>query len=96
MEDVDLMREIVSMLIEDTAQQIQLLDTAIRGRDVSECMRLAHYSKGACANVGANSAAAVFKRIESEAGSGDFDACAGQFASLAAEIDLLRAEAEQI
>ena len=93
LDDPDLMREIVSMLIDDTSRQIQLLDSAIRERNQRQCMRLAHYSKGACANVGAKSAAALFKRIEGNASSGDFAGCGGALATLAHEIDLLRAEA---
>jgi HPt (histidine-containing phosphotransfer) domain-containing protein len=94
--DPDLMREIVAMLIDDTSRQMQLLDAAIRERDAPQCMRLAHYSKGACANVGANSAAALFKRIEGGASSGDFAGCGSAFAALSQEIALLRAAAVNI
>ena len=92
LDDPDLMREIVSMLIDDTSRQMHLLDSAIRERDVPQCLRLAHYSKGACANVGASAAAALFKRMEGNALSGNFDGCANEFAALAHEIDRLRSE----
>jgi len=52
------------------------LESAIREEDTQKCMRLAHYSKGACANVGANAAAAVLKRIEREAASHEFPSAA--------------------
>jgi len=93
LDDTDLMREIVSMLIDDTSRQMHLLDAAIREQNAPQCQRLAHYSKGACANVGANSAAALFKGIESMASSGDFEGCAGELAAIANEIEQLRAEA---
>ena len=93
LDDPELMREIVSMLIDDTSRQIQQLDSAIRGHDGPECKRLAHYSKGACANVGANAVAALFKRIEANASSGDFTGCGDAFTILKREIELLRAEA---
>jgi HPt (histidine-containing phosphotransfer) domain-containing protein len=91
--DEDLMREILSALIDDTSRQIPLLDSAIREEDSLKCMRLAHYSKGACANVGANAAAALLKHIEHEAGRGEFTECGTSLAALSHEIDRLRDEA---
>jgi len=92
MDDEQLMREIVAALVDDTAQQLQLLDAAIRGRDAANCRRLAHYSKGACANVGAKRAAALFKQIERDAATGDFQHCGATAEALAREIELLRQE----
>ncbi|MBV8907122.1 MAG: Hpt domain-containing protein, partial [Acidobacteriia bacterium] len=60
-DDEALMREIVDALIDDTRRQMLLLDAAIREQDATRCVRLAHYSKGACANVGARSAATILK-----------------------------------
>jgi HPt (histidine-containing phosphotransfer) domain-containing protein len=90
LDDEELMREILSALIDDTSSQIPLLDSAIREEDSQKCVRLAHYSKGACANVGANAAAALLKRIEQEAGKGQFPECGASLAALTHEIDLLR------
>ena len=56
-------------------------------------MQLAHYSKGACANVGAKSAAAVLENIERTAARCDFDGCGASLAKLAQAIDRLREEA---
>ena len=58
-----------------------------------KCAQLAHYSKGACASVGANAAAAVFKRIEKQAACQAFEECGISLANLAVEIDRLRHEA---
>jgi len=88
--DEELMRDILSALIEDTSRQMVLLDAAIREQDVQKCMRLAHYSKGACANVGANAAAAVLKHIEVKAAGREFPECSASLAALAGEIDRLR------
>ena len=93
MDDPDLMREIVSALIDDTSQQILLLRAAIRDGDGARCARLAHYSKGACANVGAESAADLLKHIEQRAHGGDFNECSVSLAALADEIGRLRCEA---
>ena len=93
MDDRELMRDILAALLEDTAQQILQLETAVRNGDVHSCIRLAHYSKGACANVGANRAAGLFKRIELDAAQSEFRRCTASLASLAGELELLRSEA---
>jgi HPt (histidine-containing phosphotransfer) domain-containing protein len=94
LDDRELMREIVSALIDDTSQQIPLLELAIRDEDAPRCARLAHYSKGACANVGAASAAALLKKIERDAGDRHFVACTESLAALAGELERLRLEAQ--
>jgi HPt (histidine-containing phosphotransfer) domain-containing protein len=93
LDDEALMREIIATLIDDTTRQMQLLDAAIREEDATRCMRLAHYSKGACANVGASSAAAILKQIEKTAASRDFQECSAALARLNREVALLRSEA---
>ena len=96
LEDEELMREILSALIEDTSQQVALLDSAIRAQDPERCKRLAHYCKGACANVGANAAAAVLRRMEQEALAQDFERCAESLAALGNELERLRQEARAL
>ena len=91
--DESLMREILSSLIDDTARQIQLIDAAIREQDSARCMRLAHYSKGACANLGAVAAASILKDIENRASHQDFQQCRTGLERLSHEIELLRAAA---
>jgi HPt (histidine-containing phosphotransfer) domain-containing protein len=93
LDDADLMREIVAALIDDTSRQIELLDAAIRNQDGPQCARLAHYSKGACANVGANAAAALLRQIERTAARGEFQQSGVSLQALSREIDQLRAEA---
>lgn len=90
--DDDLMREVLAELIDDTSRQLPLLQAAISAADVSATMRLAHYSKGACANLGAQAAAATLLNIERCAASGDFGECTVSLANLAAEVERLRAE----
>ena len=67
-----------------------LLESAVRAEDAQKCMRLAHYSKGACANVGANAVAAVLKRFENEAAGQEFGECRASLVNLASEIERLR------
>ena len=94
LDDDELMGQILTALIDDTARQIPLLEVAIRERDGPKCARLAHYSKGACANVGANAAAAVLEAMERQAASGSVAECSVQLARLASEVERLRQEAE--
>jgi HPt (histidine-containing phosphotransfer) domain-containing protein len=67
-----------------------LIDLAIRGSDGAKCARLAHYSKGACSNLGASAAATVLADIEKQANRGAFDECGQQLRMLASEVDRLR------
>jgi HPt (histidine-containing phosphotransfer) domain-containing protein len=92
LEDEDLMRELLAALIEDTDRQIPLLDRAVRSLDGRQCAELAHYCKGACANVGAKAAAAVLAQLERQAVAGRMDECGRQLAVLAQEVDRLRGE----
>jgi HPt (histidine-containing phosphotransfer) domain-containing protein len=94
--DAEMMREILSALIEDTARQIEPLESAIQSGDGALCARLAHYSKGACASAGANSAASLLKTIERRALAGQFDVCAASLAALGTELERLRYEAAAI
>jgi HPt (histidine-containing phosphotransfer) domain-containing protein len=92
LDDNELMREILAALIDDTSRQLVLLQSAVTEQDPQKTMRLAHYSKGACANVGANAAAQVLKQIEQDAARRDFQECSASLSSLAREIDRLRSE----
>jgi HPt (histidine-containing phosphotransfer) domain-containing protein len=96
LDDPELMREIVAALIDDTSRQIMLLDGAIHARNSMECARLAHYSKGACANLGANSSAALLKRIEVKALTSEFGDCRSSLVSLEREMELLRVESASL
>jgi HPt (histidine-containing phosphotransfer) domain-containing protein len=90
LEDEELMRELLDALIEDTDRQLPLLDQAIRATDTEQCARLAHYCKGACANMGARAAAGVLARLERSAKEGSLEECSRQLGALAAEVDRLR------
>ena len=96
LDDDELMREVLAALLDDTATQVVQIDRAIRNRDPQKTMRLAHYCKGACANVGANAAAAVLKRLEQEAAGHCFAECAVSLCNLSTELDRLRIEAVQV
>ena len=94
--DVELMREVLHALLDDTSAQLVLLDHAIREQDPQQTMRLAHYCKGACANLGANALAAVLKRLEQEASRQDFLDCTASLDNVNLELERLRAEAGEL
>ena len=94
--DEELIREILDSLVNDTDRQLVLLDQAIRDHDAQRIMRLAHYSKGACANIGANVLAALLKRLELQAAAGRIDECAVCFQAFSREIERFRIEAASV
>jgi HPt (histidine-containing phosphotransfer) domain-containing protein len=96
MEDQDLMRELVTSLIDDAKAQIPELERAVESADATKCARVAHYVKGACANVGAVSMATILKNIEQSAGEGDFEACRMSVRNLALELQKFSTEAATI
>lgn len=96
MDDEQLMVEILSALWEDTAENVPKLSRAVKEQDRENCIRFAHYSKGACANLGANRAAAMFWRIESQAKEADFAGCARSLSALEAVLEELKAEIDQV
>lgn len=96
LDDEALMREIITVLIDDTSRQMKLLQVAIQDQDMTRCMHLAHYSKGACANVGATAAAEILKDIERRAAHRQFNECTTALGRLADEIEALRSAATSL
>jgi HPt (histidine-containing phosphotransfer) domain-containing protein len=92
MDDEDFMREVWSVMWDDAPAQVPKLEAAVRNRDQEQCVRLAHYSRGAGANVGANAAARVFRRIEEEARAAEFRRCEESLAALGAALLDLQTE----
>ena len=96
MEDTELMQDLLVTLISDTSQQLRALEHAVGNADAKETARLAHYSKGACANLGAISTAQILLEIEKKAAAGDLQSCAASLASLQTEFQKLQIEAAQL
>lgn len=92
MEDTELMRELAASLVDDATAQLPLLLEAVEQADGKRCARLAHYVKGACANVGAASLAALLKSIERNAIAGDFAACRASLGGIPAELEKFSSE----
>lgn len=95
MDDEELMREIVGALVDDTSKQLPLLQAALQEADSKRAAQVAHYCKGACANVGALSSAWLLQTIERKASNGDFTSCTESLAALSTELDRLRERAAE-
>ena len=93
-DDRELMQELLTSLLDETARQLRLMDAAIREHDPKQTMRLAHSCKGACANVGANAVAAGLRKMEQQAAREAFDQCSVTLQALTWELERLRVEAE--
>lgn len=96
MDDAELMHDILATLISDTSRQLRAIEHAVEIADAKETARLAHYSKGACANVGATATARILMEIEKKAAAGDLQACGASLASLQREFQKLQAEVSQL
>ncbi len=59
--------ELLNMLAVDMEEQLVALQVAIEGQDAEQLKHLAHYIKGAAANVGVNSISAIAQNIEETA-----------------------------
>jgi HPt (histidine-containing phosphotransfer) domain-containing protein len=90
MGDSELMRELVSALVEDTAQHVDLIRMAVGCGDSKRCARLAHSAKGACANLGARAMADALRGMEYNAAQGDLAECDRRISALSAELAALR------
>lgn len=96
MDDPELMTELMAALIDDTARQLVCLHQAVEQSDRSECARVAHYVKGACANVGAAGMSAILKDIERHAAEGEFSTCRDVLRQLDGEFQRLQAESHSL
>ena len=96
MDDEELMREILVILIDDTSRQLKALARAVENANAQETARLAHYSKGACANVGATDTAGILREIELKAKAGDLAGCGESLVSLEEEFERLQEAAAEL
>lgn len=88
--DVELWNEIRDIWMEDIGNLMEGVSKALVAKAPDGLRRAAHALKGASANVGAARVAAVAKRIELAAVSGDWDTLANFVADLGREVDEAR------
>jgi HPt (histidine-containing phosphotransfer) domain-containing protein len=86
------MRDILSVLIEDSARQQRFIEAAFRERNAARVARLAHYSAKACANLGAEGAAEALHMVELHAASAEWTECESALREVQARLCLLRSE----
>jgi HPt (histidine-containing phosphotransfer) domain-containing protein len=96
MDDPELMREVLAILVDDTTQHVALLAAAVEAGDSERCARLAHYCKGACANVGAKAAADGFRVLETSARQSKVDTFVESLHAIHQQMESLRTEVETL
>jgi len=96
LDDPKLMQEILLALIEDAGRQAGSIEAAFAAGDSQRAIKLARYSARACDQVGASRTAGVLRSIERAAAASDLASGTAAIASLAAELDRLRAETAQL
>lgn len=69
--DEELMRDLVSLYLQDTRQKLMLLDEAVASGRAQHSGTIAHGIKGASAAVGAEEAAKAFRELEHLGRNGD-------------------------
>jgi len=69
--DVDLLKDVVSMSLEECPEQVQALKAAVEGQDAAGVERSAHRLKGIMGNVGGMVAREVAQRLEEMGSKGD-------------------------
>ena len=93
---VELLRDVVGDFIDYTPKQLKELATAIKMSDKATAERLAHGSKGAAANIGAERFRQVALSIEKAAHDGDMEKAQSRFMELENELCLFQAEIKKI
>jgi HPt (histidine-containing phosphotransfer) domain-containing protein len=92
MNDRTLMSEILNALIEDAGRHATRLEAAARDGDLAPAIKSARAASRACANVGANAAAAAFRDVERHATQRQTHGWHPLLAAVRAEIERLRGE----
>ena len=95
-DDKWMMHQILTQLVSDTSEQIDMLRRAIERADMKQCLTLAHSGIGACAIVGAATMASQFRSLELAASHGDLRLCQSSTEQLFLELEKLRLEATYI
>jgi HPt (histidine-containing phosphotransfer) domain-containing protein len=92
--DEELVREIVTLFVEDTASLVVQLRKAAAAEDLSVVAQIAHAMRGAAANVSASRMVDVAQRTERAAKQGSVAESVDNAAELAAELAAFRSAAE--
>ena len=69
--DRDLLLELIQIFLDDCAQKIGILKTAVEMKNFQQAREIAHSLKGASANISAKKVSAVFSTLEQMAKNND-------------------------
>jgi HPt (histidine-containing phosphotransfer) domain-containing protein len=90
-DDEEFQLELLNMLATDITDQLVALKSAINQQNSTELQQLAHYLKGAIANVGVNSMTSIARQLEDDGRNQQFDAAQTSLVSFIQQQDLLLA-----
>jgi HPt (histidine-containing phosphotransfer) domain-containing protein len=90
-DDEEFQLELLNMLAADITEQLVELKNAIDQPDSSQLQQLAHYLKGAIANVGVNSMTSIARQLEDAGRNQQFDVAQVLLANFIQQQDLLLA-----
>jgi signal transduction histidine kinase/DNA-binding response OmpR family regulator len=93
--DMDLLREVVGLFLEEYQASMAEIQCAIREGDAYRLNRAAHSLKGSVGNFGARNAYDLALRLEMMGKDGELGGAGGVFTSLAGEMERLRAALEE-
>jgi HPt (histidine-containing phosphotransfer) domain-containing protein len=88
-DDQEFQLELLNMLAADITDQLVALKNAISQQDSTELQQLAHYLKGAIANVGVNSMTSIARQLEDAGRSQQFDVAQSLLIDFNGQQDLL-------
>lgn len=89
--DLELIRELAELYIDDAESQLVALDEAVASADLALVGRVAHGLKGSSASLGAGEAAEAFRRLEELGRHGEADGLADAVAHGRAAFERIRA-----
>lgn len=90
--DVDLLKEIAEIFLDDYPKTLSVLETAVAGGDLETLERSAHGLKGAVANFGAQDAFEAAQKLESLGHAKQLNGVSEALTSLVSSLSTLRVE----
>ncbi len=94
--DVELLREVVGLFLDDYPQSLEMIRDAVARGDQSGLERHAHSLKGSVATFGAEEVFQAALELERQGRSGDLTGSADNFHRLETALTLLRPELESL
>jgi len=90
MNDEDMVKEVISVFLEDTPKEIVSLRDALSLKDAEKVRNVAHSVKGAAGSIGASSLQELARQLECAGKGGDIGLADSIFSQFEKEFDRLR------